>query len=211
MRRFVQPTRSLKYQITWNGGRRNWIPCPCTATPIEKFAKGVCLISSYFQWSAFCLQHNTFQAVLVGDKCQSYAIFNYPQNGLAFPGSIPAIVGAWTNKHILSGYRNVTSISQDNSRLIYRLTPECTWRRLQESNCRATVQFPASIMSGDDFVQCPRSSLHASVSFMLSAEMRLGQSCFRSSPQTFNSKVEVSSVRVCQQSVYFLLKIHTTR
>ena len=88
----------------------------------------------------YCLllfQRNTFQVVIVTDGEQSFALFNYPSDGLQWSGrGSPAVVGYTTRdanffaRHYLSGFHEVVDIAtqrlssnvRTTGRLFYQLS-----------------------------------------------------------------------------------------
>ncbi|XP_065195919.1 uncharacterized protein LOC135827325 isoform X2 [Sycon ciliatum] len=78
-------------------------------------------------------KRNTFQAALISDECQSYAVMTYPDGGITWAG-FPYPVVAAGQPLPTSGTDHVTPISG-----VYNLTNGCNAKLRAEKECRAQV------------------------------------------------------------------------
>ncbi|XP_065188393.1 uncharacterized protein LOC135819162 [Sycon ciliatum] len=93
---------------------------------------------------------NTFQAAIISDDCQSFAVFNYPDHGITWKGFPYAVIAPGT---ILatSGTANVLPTSG-----IYNLTNGCSAKLRAQKECQQRVTNASLIpYSTMDIAECP--------------------------------------------------------
>lgn len=132
------------------------------------------------------LQRNTFQAAIISDNCQSFAVFNYPQHGIGWVGYPPAVVAAGTTLHPDSGTPAISQISDQDSQLVYALTPDGCSRVLRSrATCLASVKNATADKSFAQapLIQCPATQTKAA---LLATFQRFStqqsSSCYRTNP-----------------------------
>lgn len=133
----------------------------------------------------FCLQRNTFQAAIVSDDCQSFAVLNYPLHGISWAGNPFAVVGAGSPISGLSGTAAVGRIAamQAEQRVI-ALTPGCSRTQRAGTSCRESLRNAV----GDNRVSpmpvtCPEEQVSASAQTVFSRFNSVNSpNCYRSYP-----------------------------
>ncbi|XP_065188372.1 uncharacterized protein LOC135819142 isoform X2 [Sycon ciliatum] len=139
-------------------------------------------------------RRNTFQAAIIGDECQTFALFFYPKYGVSWLGNPKAVVAAWrpTNGNVES-YFSPASVARQ---LVTRLTPGCSQRLRGIKKCRALVETPSYLQSTANLLQCPAERATTSVLGIFERQPAVSGSylCYRSTPVSNGSRYQASSV-----------------
>ncbi|XP_065196194.1 uncharacterized protein LOC135827668 [Sycon ciliatum] len=139
-------------------------------------------------------RRNTFQAAIIGDECQTFALFFYPKYGVSWLGNPKAVVAAWrpANGNIESHFSPASVARQ----LVIRLTPGCSQRLRGINKCRALVETPSYLQSTANLLQCPAERATTSVLGIFEPQPAVSGSylCYRSTPVSNGSRYQASSV-----------------
>ncbi|XP_065196108.1 uncharacterized protein LOC135827567 [Sycon ciliatum] len=139
-------------------------------------------------------RRNTFQAAIIGDECQTFALFFYPKYGVSWLGNPKAVVAAWrpANGNIES-YFSPASVARQ---LVTRLTPGCSQRLRGIKKCRALAETPSYLQSTTNLLQCPVERATTSVLGIFEPQPAVTGSylCYRSTPVSNGSRYQASSV-----------------
>ncbi|XP_065196396.1 sushi, von Willebrand factor type A, EGF and pentraxin domain-containing protein 1-like [Sycon ciliatum] len=139
-------------------------------------------------------RRNTFQAAIIGDECQTFALFFYPKYGVSWLGNPKAVVSAWRPATgNIERYFSPASVARQ---LVIRLTPGCSQRLRGIKKCRALVETPSYLQSTANLLQCPAEHATASVLGIFERQPAVSGNylCYRSTPVSNGSRYQASSV-----------------
>eukprot|EP00117_Sycon_ciliatum_P003360 scpid11013/ scgid4957/ Laminin subunit beta-3; Epiligrin subunit bata; Kalinin B1 chain; Kalinin subunit beta; Laminin B1k chain; Laminin-5 subunit beta; Nicein subunit beta len=135
-------------------------------------------------------KRNTFQAAIISDECQSFAVFKYPEHGISWAG-FPYPVMAASNILNTSGTPNVIPVSG-----VYNLTNGCSAELRARKHCLDNVR-PAFSLGGSsvDMIECPSNiNIASATTAFVRQEQITVHDCFLSGPTASRSMQEFASV-----------------